>query len=95
MDEDIKMTCNSTINMEVNEMEGAEIYKMAKKNTKNEKVSPESWTNEAHGKNKTSSPIRPGITLNIKNLHLHFDKCLRTAAFVIAAVAAVVRSMMS
>lgn len=68
---------------------------MAKKNTKNEKGSPEGCTNETHGKDKTPAPSRPGITLNIKNLHLHFDKCLGTAAFVIAAVAAVVRSVMS
>lgn len=68
---------------------------MAKKNTKNEKGSPEGCTNETHGKDKTPSPSLPGITLNIKNLHLHFDKCLGTTAFVIAAVAAVVKSVMS
>lgn len=68
---------------------------MAKKNTKNEKGRPECCTNETHGKDKTPAPDRPGITLNIKNLHLHFDKCLGTAALVIAAVAAVVRSVMS
>lgn len=76
-------------------MKGKEIYKMAKKNTKNEKDRPEGYTIETHGKDKTPAPDRPGITLNIKNLHLHFDKCLGTAAFVIAAVSAVVRSMMS
>lgn len=68
---------------------------MNKKNTKNEKGSPGSCIKKTHGKDKIPSPIQPGITLNIKNLHLHFDKCLGSAAFVMAAVAAVVKTVMS